>query len=200
MRLSGGEVAGEQDVGVALANGRGEAHGERGDREAALAFVGVLDVVAAGGIVEFLLGGVDEDRLVRHFAVIDLRPRELEARRLDLRRRVLDQQHGQAVGRDLADLGQHQAVAVRVDEVRVDPARAGIGKLADIELARGEQHLAQLAVDGVAVDVAVEESVVRAQRLDLGDGVVKSAPIPQPHVVEQVLVASDVDGELRDAL
>ena len=117
MRLLSGEVIGQQDVRLALADGRGHAHGKRRDGKAALALVARVHVLLAGRVIEFLLRGVDEDRLVRHLAVVDLGPRQLQAGGLDLRRRVLDQQHGQAVGRHLADFRQHQAVAVGVDEM-----------------------------------------------------------------------------------
>ena len=68
-------------------------------------------------------------------------------------RHVLDQINRQPVGRDLADLRHHQAIAVRVDEMRIDPARLRAGQLGDIEFARRKQHLPVLPVDGVAVDI-----------------------------------------------
>src|SRR5262249_16500563 len=113
-----------------------------------------------------------------------------------LRRSVLDEEHGKAVGRDLAHRRQHQAVSMRVDEMRVDPALASVGQLPDIQLARGEQRLAVLTVDRIAVDIPPEKAVVRPQALDLGDGVVKGAPIPEANVVEQVLMPGDVDAGL----
>ena len=125
MRLLAGERVAEQDVGVALANRRGQAHGDD-DRKAALAFVARVHIVVAGRIVELLLRGTHEDRLLHDLAVVDFRARQLQAGRLDFRRRILDQQYGQAVGGESADRRQHQAVAVRVDEVGIDPALAGV--------------------------------------------------------------------------
>src|ERR1035441_4067526 len=53
--------------------------------------------------IDLLLGGVDEHRLVRGFAVVDLRAGELEALGLHFGGRVIDEQHGEAVGRHLAE-------------------------------------------------------------------------------------------------
>ena len=139
------EVPREQDVVVAAAHGRRQPHEQRRDREPARAFVGREDIVRAGRIVELLLRRVYENRFVDHFAVVDLRPRELQARGLDLRRGVLDEKHRQAVGGDLVGLRHHHAIAVGVDEVRIDPASACVGQLPDIQLARREQHLAATA-------------------------------------------------------
>ena len=191
-----GEVAGQQDVGLAFIDRGGEAHAEAGDGKAALAFVARGYVGFAAGVVELFARRVDEHRLVGDFAVIEFGTRELEGLGLHLGRRVFDQQHGEAVRRDLADRREHHAVAVRIDEGRVDPVGARRRKLAQIEFARGQQRLAVLAVDGVAVHVGVGEHVVGAQRLDLGDGVVEGAGVPQADVVEDRLVGGRVDGGL----
>src|SRR5262249_52321706 len=127
------------------------------------------------------------------FTVVDLGARELEARRLDSGRSVFDQEHRQPVAGNLAHFGQHQAIAVGVDKRGIDPPGAGVGQLANVQLARRRQYLAILAVDRVPVDVAVVEDVVRAKRLDLGNGVVKSAPIPQADIIQQVFVTGDID-------
>ena len=62
-------------------------------------------------------------------------------------------------------------------------ARAA-GKLTDIQFARREQHLAVLAVDGVAVDIDIVKRVVGPQRLNLRDRVVKGLRVPQADIVE----------------
>ena len=71
-----------------------------------------------------------------------------------------------------------------------------------ISSSRGrQQDLPVLAVDRIPVDIRpLEERVIGAQGLDLGDGVVKGAPIPEADVVEQVLVAGDVDTGLGTGL
>jgi len=70
-----GEVIGEQDVGLAFTQRRGRPHGEGVDGEAALAFIAGALIFLARRIVEFRLLGVDEDGLVGHFTVVDLRAR-----------------------------------------------------------------------------------------------------------------------------
>ena len=89
---------------------------------------------------------------------------------------------------------------MRVDESRVDPVGPCVGKLADIELARRQQHLLVLAVDGVAVHVAIVKRIVSAQRLTLGDGVVEWAPLPEAYVIEQGFVLGGVDRGVRLSL
>ena len=181
-----GEVARENDIRLALGDRGGGFHRERTDREAARALVGRIFVLVAGGIIELLARGVHEHGVLRVFAVIDFRPRELKAGRFDFRRRVFDQQHGQAVGRNFINFRDHRAKAVRINEARIDPALAGFGgQLVDVDFARRQQHLLDVAVDEVAVDVGVRKRVVGAQRLDLGDRGVVGAQVPQANVVEQ---------------
>ena len=192
----GGEIVGQQNVGFAFHQRGGEAHRERRNREAALAFIVAAHVAFARGVVKLLLRGVDEHRFVSDLAVVQFRPRQLQAGSSGARRRILNQQHRHTVWRDLADRRHHHAVAVGVDDLRIDPALVYVGQLVDVELARRQKHLAVAAVDGIAVDVGVFENVIRAQRLDLGDGVVKGMHVPQTHVFECGLVVSDVDGRV----
>src|SRR5690606_23562794 len=63
----------------------------------------------------------------------------------------------------------------------------------DVDLARRQQHLFELAVDHVAVDVNVGEAVVGPQRLDLGDGVGEGGGVPQSYVVYEACVRVDVE-------
>ena len=62
---------------------------------------------------------------------------------------------GQAVGAGLVHGAHHEAVAVGVGEVLVDPGLRLRLQLVLVELAAAQQHLAVLAVDRVAVDVDV---------------------------------------------
>src|SRR5207245_118421 len=89
--------------------------------------------------------------------------------------------------------GHYKAIAVGVDEVRVDPVAARVGELPDIELTRCQQHLAELAIDLVAVDVCVLECVVLTESLDLGDGVMKRTPVPEANVIKSRFVFRDID-------
>ena len=123
----GGEIVGQQNVGLAFVERRGEAHPERRNRKATLPFVVAANVVRARRVVELLLRRVDEHRFVSDFAIVQFRPRQLQAGRRGARRRVLDQQYRHSVWCDLADRRHHQAVAVRIDNLRIDPALVYVG-------------------------------------------------------------------------
>ena len=183
MRRVGADGVGEEDVPVALGDRGYDAQRGRSDGKSAAAVIVVL-VVGLGRIVELELLGGHEDRLMRLFAEIDFGAGEFEAGVEHLHRRVADQQFRQAGGADAAGLRQHQAVAVRVGEVDVDPTVLRVAQLIQVELARGQQRLAQLAVDDVAVDVRIGVSV-RPRRLGLAERVMEGAPVPQADVVEQ---------------
>ncbi len=192
-----GQIAGENNVGLALGNRSGQLQKKGTNRKAAGALVGRIFVLIAGRIIELFARGVNKDGILSSLAKINLRPRELKRRRLDLRRSVLDEQDGQAVGRNLVDLGHHHTKAVRIDEMRIDPALAGFGRqLAYIDFARRQQHLLDVAVDEIAVNVGVRESVVRAQRLNLRDGCVVGAQVPQPGIRQQGCVLHRIDHAL----
>ena len=151
----------------------------------------VFYVAISGRIVELRLRGVDEYRILHVLAVIQLGARKLQAGHADDGRRILDDQHRQPFGRYLIGLRHHDAVAVRIDEVRIDPARSRLAELREIQFARRQHHLAKLAVDGIAIDVGVGVNVGPVG-LELRDGVVKSVPIPQAHVVQQRLMLFEI--------
>ncbi len=131
--------------------------------KAAFARIARFRVVGALRIVELLLRGIDKHGLMLELAVVKFRPRNLQRWRLHFRRHVLDQVNRLAIRSDLADLSHHQAVAVRVNEVRIDPARLRSRQLRDVEFARRKQHLAVLAVDRVAIHIGrFVEGVIRA--------------------------------------
>ncbi len=154
--------------------------------KSACALIGRVLVLIAGGIVELFARSVNKNRILSSLAKVDLRPRELKRRRLDLRRSVLDEQDGQAVRRNLVDLGDHHAKAVGINEMRIDPALAGLGgQLAYVNFARRQEHLLDAVVDEVTVNVGIRERVIRAERLDLGDGCVVRAKVPKPGVLQQ---------------
>ena len=182
----------EQDVVFAFANGGREAHRQRMDREAAFALVMRSHVLVFLRVVELFLVRGDEDRIVRQFAVVDFGLFDPDVRDLDDRRRVLDQQDGQALRGSPVHLGRHDAVAVRVDPVAVDPVAGFAGQGVHIDLARREQELLDLAVDLVAIDVHVREAVVEPQGLQLGNRVGVGLFVPQPDVVDQRRVGLDV--------
>ena len=88
-------------------------------------------------------------------------------------------------------------VTVRVHEMGVDPAGAGRTELANIELTRGDQHLTKTAFDGVAINVGIHVDV-GAQRLNLRDGVVEGAPVPEADIIKHGLMLAVVDGRFGD--
>jgi sporulation protein YlmC with PRC-barrel domain len=47
------------------------------------------------------------------------------------------------------------------DKMGVDPAGTRVGQLLDVQFARREQHLAQLAINHVAVDVRIGKCVMQ---------------------------------------
>ena len=191
-----GEVAGEQDVDILARDRSGGPHQQRGNGKTAFALVVCFDIAIAGWVIEFGLRGIDEDRVLDVFAVIQLGSRELEAGFANDGRRVLDDQLRQSVRRHAIGFGHHDAVAVGVDEVRIDPARSGFAQLREVQFARRQHHLAQLAIDDIAIDIGVGINVGPV-RLELRDGVVKSVPIPETHVVQQRLMLFEIDGLVR---
>ena len=82
---------------------------------------------------------------------------------------------------------------MRVNQLLVDPVAAALGQFLDVELARGDHHLLHRSVDHVAVDVDVGKIVVGADLLDLPQGVLQRAPVPQPDVLERQLVVGQVE-------
>ena len=144
-------------------------------------------------VVEFLLTGAHVDVGVGQLAEIDFRPRHFDGRHARLNRHVLQDERRQAFGREAVHRVHGHAVPVRVDQLLVDPVPAALGQAVDVELARGEHHLPHRAVDLVPIDVDVGEVVVRADLLDLAQRVLQGAPVPQPDVLQRLLVVGDID-------
>ncbi len=107
---------------------------------------------------------------------------------------LLSRKSGQAFGGEAVDGIHGDAVAVGVGEALVDPVAAADGELVDVELAGGEHDLAGGAVDVVAVDVDVGKVVVGADLLNLAEGVLEGAPVPEADVLEGGLVVGGVGG------
>ena len=108
--------------------------------------------------------------------------------RAALDRHVPEDQRRQPLGREPVDRVHRDAVAVGVDQLFVDPVAAALGQLLDVQLARRQHHLAQRAVDRVAIDVDVGEVVIGADFLELPQRVLQRAPVPEPDVLERRLV------------
>ena len=70
-----GEVAREDDIRLTLGyRGHGFEH-KRADRKSSCALVSRIPVLVAGRIVKFLTCGVNEDRILSLFSVVDFRAR-----------------------------------------------------------------------------------------------------------------------------
>ena len=90
-----------------------------------------------------------------------------------------------------------------VDQLLVDPVTAAFRQFVDIQLARGEHHLAGGAVDFIAIDVNVGKVIVGSDFLNLTERVLQRTPVPQPDVLERRLIVGGVgslDGCLRGKL
>src|SRR4051794_15158132 len=108
---------------------------------------------------------------MRDFSVVQLGPRQLEAGCLDTRRGVFDEEDRLTVCGNPVRFREDETVAMRVDEMTVDPVGARTGQLADIQLPGRDENLSQISVDVVTIYVRVMEHVVLPERLELGDGV-----------------------------
>ncbi len=84
-----GEVAGEQDVAVAVMERGHQAHPQRTGGDPTLALVVRMNIVGSGRIVELLLGGVYKDRFVSDLAEVQFRASDLQRGGLHVHRRVL---------------------------------------------------------------------------------------------------------------
>src|SRR5208337_4899897 len=124
---------------------------------------------------------------MRDLAVVQLRDGQLQALGVHLRRGIFDEQLREAVASDAVSFRHHDAVAMGVNKVGIDPALARLADLLDVELAWREQNLSEFSIDRVTVDVGGVVDV-RAQGLYLRDGVVERAPVPEPYVVKQSFV------------
>ena len=188
----GREIVRQQDVERAEARREGRLADQRVDRDAAPSLVARVDVLVAGGIVELLRARAHEHVLVADLAVVDLGPRDLGQAARHRGRDVLDEELGQSLRADPVDRSRHQAVAVGVGQVLVDPVPAR--QVAVGQLARREHDLAVLAVHRVAVHVDVQELVVGPDLLELAVGGEQRPVVPEPDVLDREVVALERGG------
>ncbi len=165
------QISRENNVRLPLGDCGGNLQRKRPNRKAARALIRRILVLVARWIIELFTCRVNKYRILGPLAKVDFRPGEPKARRFDLWGSVLDEQDGQAVGSNLVDLCYDYAKAVGVNEAGIDPALARLGgQLGNVDFARRKQDLLNLAIDEIAFDISVGESVVGAQRLNLRDG------------------------------
>ena len=90
-----------------------------------------------------------------------------------------------------------------VNQLFIDPVPAAFGQLLHIQFAGGEHHLAQIAIDLIAIDVDIGKVVVGADFLNLTQSVLQCLPIPQPDVLQSGLIICRIcraHGRLRGKL
>ena len=146
------------------------------------------------GEVKLLLPGVHVYVGVGQLAKINFRTRYRNTGHGALNGHVAEDQRGQPFRREAVDRIHGDAVTVGVDELLVDPVAAALGELGDVELARGQHHLADRAIDFIAIDVDVGKIVVGADFLDLTESVLQRAPVPKPDVLKCGLVVGRFRG------
>ena len=87
---------------------------------------------------------------------------------------------------------------MRVNELLVDPVAAALRQPIDVQLADCEHHLTHAAVHLIAIDVDIGEVVVGANLLNLAERVLQRPPVPEPDVLERVLIVVRFDsGDAR---
>ena len=150
-----------------------------------VALVGGEAVGRALRVVEFLLPRLHVHVGVGQLAEIDLRAGHVETAHRALDGHVAQHQRRQPLRREPIDRVHRDAVAVGVDELLVDPVAAALRQFVDVQLARGEHHLAGRAVDFIAIDVDVGKVVVGADFLNLTQRVLQRTPVPQPDVLQR---------------
>ena len=162
------------------------------EAHAAGGFVPVRGVGTAVRVVELIKLGVHDRVVGSARAVVDAGLLGDEFGRsgrdvaCDLRRNVADEEAREAARCGVAGRGDRQSVAVRVDEVLVDPGPRLRGQSGGVDLAGRDEHLLQHSVHGVAVGVDLRKPVVRANRLQLRVGLLDRAWLPDPGLAHLV--------------
>ena len=118
-----GNIVGEGDPQGCVAGRKEELTPDGMDRHAPLAHIVRINVLIAGGIVQFLCLGLDEDIIVGQLTIIDLRTGNFN-RPIRDRRNVLDEKLRQALRGNLIDRAKDNAIAVGIGEMLVDPDAA----------------------------------------------------------------------------
>ena len=188
IRLPGVDIGGKQDLKGIEPQGPEGLVEKPADRNPAFPLIAGKDVLVSGGIIEFLLAGVDDNIIVLDLPEIDLRLFDLQTG-LGNRRNILDQQGREPFGRNLVDHAESQTIPVGVDQMLVDPALAG--QIGIGQLPGGEHDLAVFVVDPVAVVVYGPEFIIGADFLKLAEGLQQRLVVPEPDVFDGQAIALD---------
>ena len=101
---------------------------------------------------------------------------------------LLNSSVGTAFGREPVHRIHRDAVAVRVNQLVVDPVAAALRQFVHVQFARRQHHLAHRAVDLVTIDVDVGKVVVSANLLNLPQRILQRMPVPQANILQRRLV------------
>ena len=129
-------------------------------------------------VVEFLLSRLNVYVGVRQLAEIDFRARYVKTFHRALDGHIAQNQLWQSFRREPIHRVHRDPVAMRVDELLVDPVAAALREFVDAKFARGEHHLADRAIDFIAINVDIGKVVVSANLLHLA----------QPDILESRLI------------
>ena len=169
---------------IAAVDRKQDAAQKAAELDAAVALIGGKTVALALGVIELLLSRLDVDVGVGQLAKIDLRARHAQAGHGALNRHVAQVEGRQPFRRKPVDGVHGDAVAVGINQLFVDPVAAALGQFVDVQLARSEHHLAQGAIDYIAIDVDIGKVVVGTDFLNLPQRVLQRLPIPQADVLQ----------------
>ncbi len=187
----GVQVAAEQDILIAEAQGEHDAPEKPGDVDATVGLVARGHIFIARRVVKLLLGRVDDGVIVGQLPEVDLWLCQLQGFR-GLGREILDNQLRQSALGHAVDGAHAETVAVRIDQVPVDPAALRAAQTLHVQLAYRDGHLAHAVWKLIAIHVRATEGVVGADRLDLAVGVEERLIVPEADAAHRLVVVADV--------
>src|ERR1043165_4833140 len=170
---------------------------ESADRDAARAFINGRVVSLALRKIEFQLLGLHVNVRVRLLPEINFRSVQFDVGRAGFNRHVRKNELRHAFGRELVRAVHRHAVAVRVDQLFVNPRARLFRQLRHVQLARRNHHLPDLPVDLVTINVNILKIIIRSNPLNLLEGVAQSRPIPEAYVVERLLIVLIIEARNR---
>ncbi len=198
------DVIAEGELGEVAAVERDEEPPEKpAEHDPAGALVGCEAVAFTLRVVELLLARLHVDVGIGQLSEIDFRPRHLDRGIGALHRHVAQDERGHPFRREAVDRVHRDAIAVRVNQLLVDPVTAALRELLDVQLPRAKHYFANLAVDFIAINVDVGKVVISADFLDLAERVLQCPPVPEPDVLKRSLIVrriSRLDSRLRRKL
>ena len=183
-----GDLARQEDVGVAEAQGERRPAEEVAGRDASLARVVGRDLlVVAALVVELLLLGVGDHEAVggASLPVVHLGP-DIAQGGCAQGRHIGEGEGGVPAGIHPGLVGRRHGGGVTVGVLQVLGGKP-VGHRG-VQLPDADQRLGEGAAEGVAVDLQVVDGIVRPQGLELVEGVDQPGRVEELHVGERVLI------------